>query len=405
MKEKPSLEQEAGSGTETKGMKDPDRERIEASSPGTNLNQNDKLIQARSTGDSILTLGAWLVAISLVILAGYLAFRLLTPLTTSAVALSSSASGSRSADVIPTPLFGDATVSLPAFDPANHIQAISRHASLLTIIPTRPREDVISYTVTSGDSIFSIAKNFNIKPETLLWANFDLLKDNPDMLSLEMELTIPPVDGVYYAWQAGDNVEAVANKFKAEPQDILNWPGNNMDLTNPEVEAGQMVIVVGGQREFVSWVVPTIPRERAGVSKSVYGAGACAGSYEGAFGTGFFVWPSANRVLSGNDYWPGHLAIDIAAAVGDGVFASDSGVVVFSGWATGGYGYMVMIDHGNGYQTVYAHLSQATARCGQSVNQGTYIGAAGSTGNSTGAHLHFEVRYFGGFVNPWTMLP
>jgi murein DD-endopeptidase MepM/ murein hydrolase activator NlpD len=117
------------------------------------------------------------------------------------------------------------------------------------------------------------------------------------------------------------------------------------------------------------------------------------------------VWPSANRVLSGNDYWPGHLAIDIAAAVGDGVFAADSGVVVFSGWATGGYGYMVMIDHGNGYQTLYSHLSQAIARCGQSVNQGTYIGAAGSTGNSTGAHLHFEVRYFGGFVNPWTVLP
>jgi hypothetical protein len=82
-------------------------------------------------------------------------------------------------------------VSLPVFDPANNIQAISRQASLLTIIPTRPREDVINYTVKSGDSIFSIAKNFNIKPETLLWANFDLLKDNPDMLSLDMELRIP----------------------------------------------------------------------------------------------------------------------------------------------------------------------------------------------------------------------
>jgi murein DD-endopeptidase MepM/ murein hydrolase activator NlpD len=264
---------------------------------------------------------------------------------------------------------------------------------------------VISYTVKSGDSIFSIAKNFNIKPETLLWANYDLLKDNPDMLSLDMELKIPPIDGVYYKWVDGDIVDAVATKFKAQPQDIMNWPSNNMDLTDPQVEPGQMVLIPGGQREFVSWIVPTIPRERAGVSKSVYGAGACAGSYEGAFGTGFFVWPSANRVLSGNDYWPGHLAIDIAAAVGDGVFASDSGVVVFSGWANGGYGYMVMVDHGNGYQTVYAHLSQAIARCGQSVNQGAYIGAAGSTGNSTGAHLHFEVRYFGGFVNPWSVLP
>ena len=405
MKEKPSFEQEARSGSEANPANDPDRKENEASSPGTNFKQSQKQNQTRSTGDGILTLGAWLVAISLVFLAGYLAFRLLTPLTTSAVALSSAGSGLDSPDRNSTPLRGELPVSLPVFDPANNIQAISRHASLLTIIPTRPREDVISYTVKSGDSIFSIAKNFNIKPETLLWANFDLLKDNPDMLSLDMELRIPPVDGVYYAWLEGDHVEGVANKFKAKPQDILNWPGNNLDLTNPQVEAGQMVLVPGGQREFVSWIVPTIPRERAGVSKSVYGAGACAGSYEGAFGTGFFVWPSANRVLSGNDYWPGHLAIDIAAAVGDGVFAADSGVVVFSGWATGGYGYMVMIDHGNGYQTLYSHLSQAIARCGQSVNQGTYIGAAGSTGNSTGAHLHFEVRYFGGFVNPWTVLP
>jgi murein DD-endopeptidase MepM/ murein hydrolase activator NlpD len=405
LKEKPSFEQEARSGSEANPAIDPDRKENEASSPGTNFKLSQKQNQARSTGDGILTLGAWLVAISLVFLAGYLAFRLLTPLTTSAVALSSAGSGLDSPGGNSTPVMSELPVSLPVFDPANNIQAISRQASLLTIIPTRPREDVINYTVKSGDSIFSIAKNFNIKPETLLWANFDLLKDNPDMLSLDMELRIPPVDGVYYAWLEGDHVEGVANKFKAKPQDILNWPGNNLDLTNPQVEAGQMVLVPGGQREFVSWIVPTIPRERAGVSKSVYGAGACAGSYEGAFGTGFFVWPSANRVLSGNDYWPGHLAIDIAAAVGDGVFAADSGVVVFSGWATGGYGYMVMIDHGNGYQTLYSHLSQAIARCGQSVNQGTYIGAAGSTGNSTGAHLHFEVRYFGGFVNPWTVLP
>ena len=220
-----------------------------------------------------------------------------------------------------------------------------------------------------------------------------------------MELKIPPVDGVFYQWQEGDTLEDVAQRFKANPKDITNWAGNKLDLTNPEMWNGQWVLIPGGEREFRAWIVPTIARGKAGVSKSVYGLGACEGSYDGAYGTGAFTWPSANHVLSGNDYWSGHLGIDIAGSTGDGVFASDSGVVVFSGWATGGYGYMIMIDHGNGYQTVYAHLSSVSARCGQSVYQGGYIGAIGSTGNSTGSHLHFEVRYGGGFVSPWYVLP
>jgi len=87
------------------------------------------------------------------------------------------------------------------------------------------------------------------------------------------------------------------------------------------------------------------------------------------------------------------------------VYASDGGVVVFSGWSTGGYGNTVVIDHGNGYQTLYGHLSSAAAGCGRSVSQGTVIGYAGSTGNSTGTHLHFEVRYLGGFISPWYVLP
>ena len=120
----------------------------------------------------------------------------------------------------------------------------------------------------------------------------------------------------------------------------------------------------GGHREFRQWIIPTIPRGNAGVSRSVYGAGACDGGYGGALGTGAFIWPAGNHYLSGNDYWSGHLGIDIAAGEGAPVYAADSGVVVFSGWALGGYGYMVMIDHGNGYQTLYGHLSNITVYCG-----------------------------------------
>ncbi len=285
------------------------------------------------------------------------------------------------------------------------IDSIHRQSNLNTIIPLRPALEVITYTVAIGDSVFEIAKKFEIKPETVLWANYDQLKDNPDMISPGMVLKIPPVDGVYYQMVEGDTLEKVAAQFDITPQTVINYAGNQFELTNPTKNVGDWIMFPGGRREFQQWLIPVIPRGQAGVSKSLYGAGACEGSYEGSYGTGAFIWPAGNHVLSGNDYWSGHLGIDIAAGDGAGIFAADSGVIVFAGWATGGYGYMVMIDHGNGYQTLYAHMSNVAVSCGRSVSQGQTIGYAGSTGNSTGAHLHFEVRYQGGFISPWYVLP
>lgn len=294
---------------------------------------------------------------------------------------------------------------MPAYLPAADVSALIRKASLSTIIPTRERSEALDYVVEKGDSVFGIAQKFNLKPESILWANYEVLNDDPHMISIGLELKIPPVDGVYYKWKEGDTIEKVAAALKTTPEDILLWPGNHLDLLNPVIEPGQYVMVPNGQREFRTWVVPTIPRGAAGVNKSIYGPGACDTSAGGAYGTGTFIWPTVQHALSGNDYWSGHLAIDIAAYTGDPVYASDSGLVVYAGPVGGGYGNMVMIDHGNGYQTLYAHLNSWNVRCGASVYQGQVIGAAGSTGNSTGPHLHFEVRYFGGFVNPWYILP
>ncbi len=95
-----------------------------------------------------------------------------------------------------------------------------------------------SYVVSLGDSVFEIARKFNITPETLLWANYDLLNDNPDMISVDMELKIPPVDGVYYQWVEGDSIQSVAARFEADVEDILSWSGNGIDLTEPSVPAG-----------------------------------------------------------------------------------------------------------------------------------------------------------------------
>ncbi len=306
------------------------------------------------------------------------------------------------------PAFGGKEVPVvmpPYIRPTQTAEGVSRDLVLHTIIPARSRVDVIKYKVQQGDSLFGIARRFGITPETLLWANYAVLHDNPDLLKPGLTLNIPPVNGVYYKWKEGDTFESVARKFHTTADAIIKFEGNHIDPLNPKVKPGTWVMVPGGRRPFHQWIVPTIPRGKAGVSLGYLGPGACPGGYTGALGTGTFVWPTPMHRLVGNNYGPSHLAVDLGTWIGGPIYAADSGVVVFAGWSTVGYGNMIMIDHGNGYQTLYAHLSQVNVHCGQSVFQGQLIGLGGSTGNSTGPHLHFEVRYKGGFVNPWTVLP
>ncbi|MBC8504474.1 MAG: peptidoglycan DD-metalloendopeptidase family protein [Anaerolineales bacterium] len=294
---------------------------------------------------------------------------------------------------------------LPSFVGIGVQAILQRKAMLNTLIPSRPRTRIVEYTVDQGDSVFAIASNYGIQPETLLWSNYDVLKDDPHSLAPGMQLKIPPVDGVYYQWQDVDSLQSVADSFEVDANNILTWSGNRLDLTNPQVEVDSWVMIPGGQREFQQWIVPVPARGSAGVSSGIYGGGACPGGYDGLYGSGAFIWPVNNQTLSGNDYWSGHLAIDIGVVLGDSVMAADAGVIMFAGWSSGGYGYTVAIDHGNGYQTLYGHLSGVSVACGQSVRQGQLIGLGGSSGNSTGPHLHFEVRLNGGFVNPWYVLP
>lgn len=295
-----------------------------------------------------------------------------------------------------TPLIPSA--ALPTLAPLKS-EAVSRSGELHTDIPVRANVEGKPYTVDTGDSVFALADYFKIKPETILWANYEVLNDNPDMLAIGQKLYIPATDGVVHKWREGDTLQSVANLYKAKAEDILLWPGNKLDIVDPQIQPGTLIMVPGGQREFRrSWIIPTIPRGAAGVALSF--PGGCDTGSGGYIGTGTFSWPSPAHTISGNDYWSGHLAIDIAIGIGTPVTASDSGVVVFSGWSPYGYGNMVMIDHGNGFQTLYAHMTATFVTCGQSVAKGQTIGTGGTTGNSTGPHLHFEIRYMGGFVNP-----
>jgi murein DD-endopeptidase MepM/ murein hydrolase activator NlpD len=293
-------------------------------------------------------------------------------------------------------------VPLPALAQPQALNAIEREIQIKTNVPKdKPRYDVQEYRVSRGDSVFAIATSFNLKPETILWANYDVLQDTPDSLRPGQVLKIPPTDGIYYQWKESDTLESVAKEYKASVDDIINYPGNDIDLANPEIKSGSWVMIPNGQREFVQWLVPTVARGKSGTSPTSQSA--CGG---GAVGGGGFVWPAANHFLSGNDYWSGHLGIDIADGEGGAVYAADSGVVTMAqGGYNYGYGNVIQIDHGNGYSTLYAHLSAIFVSACQSVSAGQQIATAGNTGNSEGAHLHFEVRLNGGFVNPWFVLP
>jgi murein DD-endopeptidase MepM/ murein hydrolase activator NlpD len=296
---------------------------------------------------------------------------------------------------------------VPTFAPPTEDGNISRGADPYTHIPDRPRYEIIKYIVQDKDTLFGIAEKFNLKPETVLWGNA-ALADNPNLLSKGQELNILPVDGALRVVIAGDTLEKIAKAFHGNADEIVAFPGNNLDPDHPQLQVGQNIIIPGGWRDSVVWQLPAPPsRSTSGKSWSGGEPGACAGPFSGPVGSGAFVWPANNHYLSGTDYLPqGHPGIDIAAGFGAPIYASDTGVIVFAGWSTRGYGNLVIVDHGNGWQTAYAHLSQINVSCGGTIYQGQLLGLSGSTGNSTGPHLHFEMRSSEwGRVNPWLYLP
>lgn len=296
--------------------------------------------------------------------------------------------------------------------------SIGRELALKTNISKQSSTKPIEYRVMQGDSIFGIAKQYNIKPETILYSNEATLNDNPSNLTPGMKLTIPPVDGLTYTWKDGDTLEKVAGEFKPDMNGdkkideadtellrdaIVNFPGNSLDLTDPVIKPGQVIMIPGGRRELVSWLefVPTTNRSGGSTATSELHPGGC----EGGSGSPPGVWPTDGpHTISGNNYSSSHLGIDITANSSTLVLASGGGVVVFAGFSQYGYGNVVQIDHMDGFATVYGHLSQINVGQCQVVTAGQVIGVAGSSGNSTGVHLHFEVREGNVNINPWSIL-
>ena len=315
----------------------------------------------------------------------------------------------------PTPTPTPIPAVMPVFiaDGPTYKYGISRLALIHTTIPSRPRTEIITYTVQVDDTIFGIAEMFGLKPETILWGNYYTLTDDPHNLRPGVVLNIMPMDGTYHRWSEGEGLNGVAHGYDVTPDVIINWSGNQLNpvtvgnYAHPNIEPGTMLFVPGGHRDFVTWSAPRISRDNPGVAR-ILGPGFCGTIVDGAVGTGTFIWPAVNHFLSGFEYSPStnHFGIDIAGALGNAIYAADNGVVVYAGWNDWGYGNVVVIDHDGGWQTLYAHLSSFNVGCGQSVYQGDVIGAFGSTGNSSGPHLHFEMLNESyGKVNPWNFLP
>jgi murein DD-endopeptidase MepM/ murein hydrolase activator NlpD len=252
-----------------------------------------------------------------------------------------------------------------------------------TTISQKPRDKVIEYPVEGGDTLASIAKKFDVSVDTIKWAN-DL---KTETIKPGQALKIPPVTGIVHKVEAGDSIYSIAKKYGVDAQAIVNFPFNDFaDLDTFSLTVGQMLIVPNGAPPQVK---PAIPY----YANQLYQppAGSLGGS-------GSFIWPTQG-IITQYPIWY-HMAFDIANNALPPVWASDAGTVVAAGWDATGYGNRIIIDHNNGYQTLYGHLSQIGVAVGQAVSRGQTIGRMGSTGRSTGPHLHFEVRQGGRQLNP-----
>jgi len=273
---------------------------------------------------------------------------------------------------------------------------IPRFIQLKTSIADGPGDKVTEYVVKRGDSPWSIAKKFNLKPETILWGN-PKLNAAAGSLKAGDKLMILPVDGVLHTVEDGDTFEKLESLHGTPAQEILEYLGNDFDLAQPQLMAGQQIIIPNGTSPIV-WSEAQVPTAVLGGAR---------GGYTGNvpnLGSGYFSWPVNGYSLT-QEYWSGHPGLDLATDFRQPVFASDSGTVVFSGWDDTGYGYFVIIDHGNGYKTTYGHNEANLVSVGQTVVQGQQIAESGSTGNSTGNHLDFRILYNGVFLNPREYMP
>lgn len=273
---------------------------------------------------------------------------------------------------------------------SGNLESLQRIALPFTTAPERPRETIAVYTVQSGDTILGIAAKYGLEPETILWSN-PKIEENPDRISIGDQVKVLPVNGVLHTVRQGDTLSSIATKYKVGVADITGYAGNALHDEAADLAVGSELVVPGGEKPVIAQQVVTYSSSAPAPASAIKGSGA-------------FAWPTSGNVSQG--YWGGHAAIDISSWTGAPVTAADGGYVSFvgRGWNSG-YGNHIIVDHGNGYSTLYAHLNSIYVSPGENIARGQQIGAVGNTGNSTGPHLHFEILYQGVRRNPYSFLP
>ena len=253
------------------------------------------------------------------------------------------------------------------------------------------RTDIIVYEVKPGDVIGKIAQSFNISVETILWANNLTTRS---YIRPGDKLKILPVSGIAYQVKKGDNIGKIARLYGVSSDSIIKT--NLLQKDGSDIAIGENLIIPGGRK-----IEPTVVRTVASSANSSFRQiSAPPPSVDAPAGAGY-LWPTAARIITQYYGWR-HTGLDIATnKPGTPNYAAKAGTVIKSqcGW-NGGYGCYVIIDHGNGVQTLYGHHSQLNVAVGDHVVQGQVIGIMGNTGKSTGPHLHFEIRVNGVKQNP-----
>lgn len=244
------------------------------------------------------------------------------------------------------------------------------------------RTSIEEYTVLPGDTVSSIAKQFGISVNSILWSNnlssYTIIRPGD-------RLKILPVSGLIYKIEKGDTIAGIAKKYQAEAEDILI----NNNITEDSLDIGKEIIIPGGVMPKPKVIAPPT---RVSVSEIFNPAPATDSDAQ-------LLWPAISHRINQYYSWR-HRGIDINGKNGDPIYASETGKVEVAGWNSRGYGNYIIINHGNGIKTLYAHNSKNEVGVGDTVSRGQIIGYIGSTGRSTGPHIHYEVHVNGVLTNP-----
>lgn len=284
----------------------------------------------------------------------------------------------------------DEDVQWTTYSPSSAYATYSQEGrSVTTIESPHQRGDIITYTIREGDTVSTIAEKFGVSIDTVIWANNI---SSVTEIKSGQQLKIPPVTGIVYEVQRGETVYSIAEKHEANPQAIVDFPFNS--FANDETFAlavGQTLIIPDGVKPKARPAAPARPQPVYTAQADVQTGGA-----------GNFIWPTSGRITQRYVWY--HRGVDIANSASPAVVAAAPGRVSAVIYSRYGYGNHVVVDHGDGYQTLYAHLSRMYVQVNQQVSSGQALGQMGSTGRSTGIHLHFEVIRNGVKIDPLSVL-